>query len=473
MVESPNPVISPEFNLQSSDSSLMASLISSSPALLPTPLIQRLAQTQLGLASVWLLLLSYLSYQGAFGITPAWVLLSGYLPLQLLTHWCVVQRNTDALPLFMLLCLEAQLATGLLFFTGGVTNPLISYFLILLMMAAYGLPARMLIWFTLLCIGDYSLLGFLYQPIQIPSGNSSLANWHLSGMWLTFVISAIIVTTVIPPLIRARQRQAAEVQALRERQLKNEQLIGIGTLAASTAHDMGTPLMTMNMLLDDLLSQAQSSQQTDPELEEDLQLLQSQVQICRQSLAQLAEQGRSSRPQTIDQSSSIQAQAWLSGLLQRWHLSHPKAVWEMPAEQALSTGTEEHEATSLIPSSPLLDQALLNLLDNAAEAGEQPIQIETRVIKQHWQIDIIQPDPEAASSIDNYQLYQSEKPNGLGIGLFLSNASVEQFGGSIELQKRPQGGSLCQLTLPLVTAPNQPGSKTLNSETYNLRKTDL
>ena len=46
-------------------------------------------------------------------------------------------------------------------------------------------------------------------------------------------------------------------------------------------------------------------------------------------------------------------------------------------------------------------------------------------------------------------LFHSQKEHGMGIGLYLSNASVEQFGGSVHLIAQSNGASLCRITLPL------------------------
>ena len=45
--------------------------------------------------------------------------------------------------------------------------------------------------------------------------------------------------------------------------------------------------------------------------------------------------------------------------------------------------------------------------------------------------------------------------SGLGIGLMLSQASVERHGGSIELRNLREGGALATLTLPLATGPGE------------------
>jgi len=386
----------------------------------------RLGWLRFSVTIVWIVLLFWLLYAG-FNLPQAvWWILLGYVPLIALPFWQASKRmGQDALLLNMLA--ETQLMTALLFFSGGATNPVISYLLVLMVVSAYSLSRYRALLIAATLILDYSVLTQWFLPLTRSSGGAgSLFDWHLAGMWLTFVLSTMIIAALLPTLMRDRQRNIREIQSLRERQLKNEQLIGIATLAAGTAHEMGTPLMTLDMLLDEAEEQQIKGA--------DFDLMRQQVDRCRHSLQQLAMAGRQSNTH-----GSHDAEEWLMRQLHRWRLSKPHALWD----------DLNCEATAIIPASPLLDQALLNLLDNAAEAGHQPIQLRSRVTETDWELDIIQPDANAAQHITEDAVFASQKEHGMGIGLYLSNASIEQFGGSIHLKALPSGGSLSHLRLPL------------------------
>ena len=113
------------------------------------------------------------------------------------------------------------------------------------------------------------------------------------------------------------------------------------------------------------------------------------------------------------------------------------------------------DTDAVIAASPLLDQALLNLLNNATEAGNLPIQLRTHVRDGFWSLDIVQPDPQAAQHIQEDALFSTMKDQGMGLGLYLSNASVEQFGGEIHLRPLRTGGSFCLLQLPVIQHEEQ------------------
>jgi len=390
--------------------------------------LTRLGLLRFSVALIWLVLLFWLAFVG-FNLPPIiWWVLAGYIPLIALPFWQASRRmGQDALLLNIVA--ETQLMTALLFFSGGATNPVISYFLVLMVVSAYSLNRYRALIVAATLILDYSVLTQWYTPLAMGmDGKGSLFDWHLGGMWLTFVLSTLIIAAFLPALVRDRQRHVVEIQSLRERQLKNEQLIGIATLAAGTAHEMGTPLMTLDMLLDEATEHEVS--------DEDISVMRQQVERCRHSLQQLAMAGRQSSAH-----SEHDAEEWLMRQLHRWRLSKPHALWD----------ELDCKASAIIPASPLLDQALLNLLDNAAEAGQKPVQLRSRVTSDFWELDIIQPDPEAASHISEEAVFASQKEHGMGIGLYLSNASIEQFGGSIHLKALNSGGSLSHLKLPIAS----------------------
>lgn len=389
---------------------------------------------------VFVLLFAFITYLELNHFNPSvevWLTLAGYIPLVLigLYHF---KKGLQANAFAVHLIAEIQIITLFLYFTGGAGNPLISYLLVLIVIAAYNLN-RLWVWgIAISCIVNYTILTQYFQPLNIsPPGQhmgmhdghqGALIYWHLAGMWLTFVISAIALSLFIPSLMEATIQKRQELAELREKQLKNEQLIGIATLAAGTAHEMGTPLMTMEMLLNDCIEHKIDINN------EDSVLLHQQVMICRQALQRLALAGRNIH----NQNEFINANQWLTNLLHRWRLSQPNALWKNQGiEQSVS-----------IRKSPLLDQAMLNLLDNAAQAGKNTIELSTAVVDHQWLFTIHQPDQEAAKQLQRHSLFASEKEHGIGLGLYLSNASVEQFNGQVHLSANKDGSTTCIISLP-------------------------
>lgn len=399
--------------------------------------LARLTTLRLVIATLLIGFVSYLEINHFEPELPTWFVLAGYIPLLLMGFYQSRNGlNTHQLAIHLLI--ETQIITLFLYFTGGAGNPLISYFLVLVVIAAYNL-SKLWVWFiAITCIVDYSVLTQFYLPIATPLPSHHLADtghiqgsfmyWHLAGMWLTFVISTIALSLLIPALMEAGIKKRLQLIELREKQLKNEQLIGIATLAAGTAHEMGTPLMTMEMILNDSLEHNLELQA------EDTQLLHQQVMLCRHALQRLSLAGR----EIHNNDEYISANNWLAALLHRWRLSQPNALW----------ANKGFENAAYIRKSPLLDQAMLNLLDNAAQAGSDTIELTSKINNEFWQFTITQPDKNAGLQLKKNHLFTSEKEHGMGLGLYLSNASIEQFDGQVHLTANKDGSTTCTVRLP-------------------------
>ena len=100
------------------------------------------------------------------------------------------------------------------------------------------------------------------------------------GMWLSFVISAIVIAYFVLQMRNALRDKEEQLAIAREQTIRDEKLISLGALAASTAHELGTPLATIQLLLADLDENEISRQQ--------IELLLDQVGRCKKALAEMS-----------------------------------------------------------------------------------------------------------------------------------------------------------------------------------------
>jgi two-component system sensor histidine kinase RegB len=342
---------------------------------------------------------------------------------------------------FIHLLVDIFFFSALLYFSGGASNPFISYFLIPISIAAITLQRRYAISTAIVALLSYSLLLQYYVPIAslepdaIGHGAHRLqeagSNLHILGMWANFALSAIIITYFIRNMANTLKTQQQALARQREVQLRDEQLLAVGTLAAGTAHELGTPLNTIKLLVDEMKAEAQYPGG-------DLQLLDQQISLCKSTLKQLlmtAEQSQSSelQPQLLT--------TYFSGLLERWQLMRPTVEANI-----IMANTEQ-----LGYFHPTIDQSIINLLNNAADASPKAVDIEISWESTAATISIRDQGPgiRTAQMEELGQAFVSDKGDGLGLGLFLSQASLTRFGGTLSLQSNPQGGTTTQITLPL------------------------
>ncbi|MNC64461.1 Sporulation kinase A [compost metagenome] len=97
-----------------------------------------------------------------------------------------------------------------------------------------------------------------------------------------------------------------------------------------------------------------------------------------------------------------------------------------------------------------MTQALLNLLNNAADACPEGLEVRLDWDAQDIVISIRDHGPGVPLAIAEQigKPFFTTKGKGFGLGLFLSKASVTRAGGSVKLYSHEEGGTLTELRLP-------------------------
>jgi two-component system sensor histidine kinase RegB len=339
-------------------------------------------------------------------------------------------------------CLDIGALALLLYLSGGEANPLVSLLLLPVAFGAAVLPPAYALSVAAASIAAYSALSQWSWPLSLPD-HAYAMRLHLAGMWLTFVISALIIAWYIARLTATVRAREHELAASREIALRNERIVALGALAASAAHELGTPLATMNLLAGEMLA--------DPALPEaaqrDLAVLRQQIAACKSILTGLAYRAGGDR---AEGAMSEQADRWMQRLIARWHASRPHARAELAiagdgdAPQLIIEATVEH--------------ALLNLLNNAADAAPQPVAVSLNWNRNALTIEIRDDGPgfDAATieAAGRAPLPARLGSGGAGIGLLLAHAAIERAGGRVLLRNRAgkdgkPGGALILVELPV------------------------
>lgn len=348
---------------------------------------------------------------------------------------------------FLHLGVDIAALAALLYFSGGASNPLAILFLLPLTVAAAILPGKYTWLLTFFTIGSYSLLVRYYYPLQMPhhhDAEMSIFNIHIVGMWLGFVLSALVIAYFIVGMGNTLRQQQQLLADNREQQLRDERLIALGTLAASTAHELGTPLNTMLLLVEELTETLTTTPPPTREALEAVQVLNTQIVRCKTALSTLSASAGTLR---ADAGRPLTIRQYMQQIISQWQLSRPGVAIRV-----------EHQGLEPCPTlltEPTLTHALTNILNNAAD--ESPHQVEWLT---HWDetqltlvirdfgVGLKAGDPAKIAQLG--KIPYSDKQHGLGLGLFLSYAIVERLGGCVQLHPHEAGGSV---TIQLPLAP--------------------
>lgn len=334
--------------------------------------------------------------------------------------------------------------TALMYFTGGANNPFVSYYIVPLVISAAVLPWR----YTWLVAGAsllaYSLLLYYFRPFPLFTphahpGHGSGNNVHVLGMWFNFLFSAGLITYFVVRMAATLRQQEALAVAQREDRLRNDQIMAVASLAAGTAHELGTPLSTMTVLVEEMLSDTSLHALA----REDCSLLQEQLLQCKATLAELT---RTAELTTARQRQSSSLGEFVERCVGRWAVRRPGVICEVSCAD-----TGDGAPGPRIEFDSTLCQAFDNLLNNAADSGSDRVAVsyrwsdrEAEIAVRDWGEGFA---PELLQDIGKPIIRTSG--SGLGIGLLLSHATVERYGGRIELCNRRDGGAKATLYLPL------------------------
>lgn len=360
------------------------------------------------------------------------------------------------------LLLDIGVLTSLLYFTGGSTNPFVTLYLLPLSIAAAMLPALYTWPLVGVALACYSGLLFVYVPLPQETNNfewlTSLLpvlpvglggghaahggqadfRLHVLGMWFNFAVSAGLIAWFVTRMAQSLRERDHQLAAAREAALRNEQLIALGILAAGAAHELGTPLATMAVISHEL----ERNYATDPVLAQDMRLLRAQVEQCKGILTRLAATAGETRAEEV---TAVSCEQYLSGLIEQWQLIRPQVI--------IATHFTGAPSECRIIAERTLDQALMNLINNAADVSPGCVEMKGWWDDTQLVIEIRDRGPgisDVVAAQAGEAFFTTKGPErGLGIGLFLANATIERAGGRVSLFNRDGGGACVRVILPL------------------------
>lgn len=326
---------------------------------------------------------------------------------------------------------QLTLVVGL---SGGATNPFVSLFLVPIALATLALPVPAILLVAAMATLGYALAAWLGPSLPHVHGLAGLFDLHLAGMAVNFLLTAMLFVAVLTRLAALRDQREREIASLRERQARDEGILGLATHAAAMAHSLNTPLATLTLLLDDLAEDLSPQ----PGLRSEVVRAQELVAVCRDQVRELARAADPGRQRVLALSD------WVDELVARWELLRPEIQLERRIALPLAP----------VRADPAVAHLLQALLDNAADAsrerGRERVVLELSLDADALVGAIADEGSGAVGDGRTPGLRRSDKAHGLGVGLALSHATVERLGGRLEL-KTGGDGSVARFRLPLAS----------------------
>ena len=379
-------------------------------------------------------------------VLPVPQLLAAALSLGILAAWILVRarrRNELGAPEFCgQLLLDVAVGAYVLYWTGGAAvNPCADLYLLLVCVAAITLPWRQLGVIVASVVAAYSILIWQFEPLVIDETAVNLANLNALAHWTRFIVTALLVAALGYRLTAASRRDSSALARMQEQQAaRSESAVSLATLAAGTAHEMNTPLTTLAVVVSDLRREASLS----AEHRRDLDAAWNAIQACSQSLAEVVAAVGADR--IVEEHLPIDRV--LACTLERMQSVRP-GVPVMVSRKGAGPAPQ-------VKGGPSLRQALLSLLNNAADACPGGIEVHL-----HWGpsdvcVDILDRGRgvprEIKTKLGATIVSTKDERCGTGVGVFLANKAVARLGGSLVIRSRPGGGTCARVRLPILAA---------------------
>lgn len=335
------------------------------------------------------------------------------------------------------LLLEVLLLNTVFALNGAASNP---FTVILLMPVA--LAYMLLPWWPAMTILVTSMSAQLLQLLLLQHSEHQGMLHHYYGMVFGLVFTSVMIAAVVAYFRQQLQQRENAISAMRERQLRNEQLLALGTAATQLTHDVATPVQSIHLLLEELLEQPNPSQPMR-ELAEQFQRIEQHLAQWRQMANDVREQRQSCQSLTV---------LWRA-LQQLLRITRPEAQlqWQWPQLAQVPASAHINADGTLLP-------ALINLIINASQAGvrsgQPEVLISANYRADYWQLDIFnQAEPLSAQTLQQLGLGLVASESGHGMGTTLSNATIEKLGGTVHWQQQALQVTTT-ICLPVLQQPN-------------------
>jgi two-component system sensor histidine kinase RegB len=341
--------------------------------------------------------------------------------------------------LLIALLVDVGTLTAQLYLSGGATNPFIFLYLLQVILGAVLLDTWS-VW-AIVMIACTCLIGLstFYDRLVIPPQyHGDFLVPYIEGLLICFALNAALLVLFITRINRNLRARDARLADLRERAVQEEHIIRMGLLASGAAHELGTPLSTVAVILGDWRRMPMFA--GNSEMLEELDEMQTQIRRCKEIVSGVLLSAGDARGESATDTTM------------RTFLDQLVAEWRASRSAAELTYDYQFGHDMRIVSDTAIKQMIHNVLDNALEASPAWVGFLARRNRERLELVVTDSGPGFAPAMlaELGKPYQSTKPRaGAGLGLFLVTNVARTLRGNVSARNRPGGGAEVILTLPL------------------------
>ena len=359
---------------------------------------------------------------------------------------------------FLILAFDLAQLSGLLWLTGGLTNPFVLLIVAPVTISATALTGRATLTLGGVAIACVSALSVTHLPLILPDGaRFALPALFAFGFWLAVVIGILFLGGYA-------HRVSAETQAMQDALLatqmalaRAQKLTDLGGVVAAAAHELGTPLATIKLVSAELIDELD----TQPDLQADARLIREQADRCREILRGMGQAGKDDLHMRQAPLSTLLAEA------AEPHMARGKAVTILPIPPA--PGMPE----PLLRRQPEVIHGLRNLIQNGVDFAQSAVTIEAEWTVSRLVLRIRDDGPgfpaHALGRLGEPFLRGRKTPaelaarpeyEGMGLGLFIAKTLLERTGATLSfanLGSEQATGAVVEVMWPMSAIASKDG----------------
>ena len=317
---------------------------------------------------------------------------------------------------FLFLLFDTLQLGFLLFLTGGIINPFSILILAPVITSASYLPALMTVILSTISIMIVILLNFYFIPLDLGQ------QFYLPDIYSFGLVSSLIITVIFIAiyayLFASSSRKISNALSVSKLQILNQKKITeVGSLSAATAHELGTPLNTIFLILNDLLKEKKLIE--DKNIVKDIILLKSQAERCKEILQRLSKNPLKIKDKFLDK---VKLTDLIKINFEKFNIGKILDI-----QKKLINDEPE-----IIYKDEIM-YALGNIIQNAIFHSSKTVTVKINYSDSNVKI-IITDDGTGFSKdiIDKLgEPYISKNTKGMGLGIFISKNLIENMGGKL------------------------------------------
>lgn len=331
----------------------------------------------------------------------------------------------------------------LLYLTGGLVNPFSILFLAPVLISSMALKPKTTLLLGALVVLVASMLAVHSHPLPWRGEPMVLPPAYIVGIWASIVVSAVFIGAYAWR-VADETRKLSDALAATELVLAREQQISaIDGLAAAAAHELGTPLATIALVVREL---ERAMPENTPH-GADIKLLRQQTERCRTILRTLT---------SLESGLAPFDRITLSHLVEE--AVSPLRDFDTEFEIRFP---EDRAREPVVARNPAVLYGLESIVENAADFAKEKVLIEASWNEHEVNIAVSDDGPGFAPEIlgrigEPYlrargqgllRKGKGDDEAGLGLGFFIAKTLLERGGGTLRVENRaaPETGAVVRL----------------------------